>query len=575
MQAIPDVCDVLVVGSGAAGLSAALTAAALGLDVIVCEHAQVLGGTSALSGGEVWIPLNRQNRGGVADSHHDALAYLRATVGPGLELPRAEAFVRHAAEALAFLEDHGEVAYESLPHVVDYQSHAPGAKDGVRTLGALPFDGRRLGRHFASIRAPLATGTIFGGMAIGREDFPHLTRFIKSPRSFAHVTGMLSRHIRDRLAGHARGTRMVMGNALVGRLVASLLARQVPMFLDCRVTRLIEQDGRITGAAVLHRGATARIACRRGVILASGSFSGSEEMRRRHFPHAHAGRSHLTPLPTTNDGSGLGLAIDCGGALDADMPAPAAWAPMSRVPLGKRGSGVFPHFGDRAKPGVIVVNPLGRRFTNEAANYHDFLRAMLADADATGRSDIEAYIVTSHRHLRRYGLGRVPAFPGRIGPFLRNGYLARGATIAGLAQRIGIDAAALERTIQRFNGHAARGVDPDFNKGGTPYERAAGDASVSPNPCLAPLDEGPWYAIKMLPGDIGTMLGVRVDASSRVLRADGTVVAGLYAIGTAAASLMRGTYPAAGVMLGPALTFGYLAARELAALRPDGLPGTG
>ena len=242
MRSVPEECDVLVVGSGAAGLSTALTAAALGLEVVVCEHADVLGGTSALSGGEVWIPLNRQNGGGASDSHAEALDYLRAAIGPGLEIPRAETFVRHAAEALAFLEDHSEVEYEALAHVVDYRSGAPGAKNGVRTLGALPFDGRKLGRHFASIRAPLATGTIFGGMAIGREDFPHLYNVTRSPRSFVHVARMLARHARDRLTGHARGTRMVMGNALVGRLVCSLLERRVPMLLGCKVTQLLIED---------------------------------------------------------------------------------------------------------------------------------------------------------------------------------------------------------------------------------------------------------------------------------------------------------------------------------------------
>lgn len=564
MHRVPEECDVLIVGTGASGLAAAATASVLGLDVVVCDHAEVLGGTSAISGGEVWIPLNRQNGGAAQDSHAEALAYLQATVGPGLETARAERFVRHAAAALAFLETHAGLAYEALPHVVDYVSDAPGAKNGIRTLGALPFDGRRLGRRFAEIRAPLSTGTLFGGMAIGREDFPHLYNVARSPRSFAHVAGMLTRHARDRLTGHARGTRMVMGNALVGRLAYALFERQVPILLGCKVAELIHDGGRVTGAVVRSGGGMHRIACRRAVVLASGSFSGSATMRQRHFAHVRAGRSHLTPLPSTNDGSGTDLALACGGTLDDAMPEPAAWAPMSTVPLGRDRSGVFPHFGDRAKPGVIVVNPSGKRFVNEASVYHDFIRAMLADAEAEGRTDAEAFIITTHRHLRRYGLGRVPASPGRIGPFLRSGYLMRGSTVAGLADTIGVDPAALEETVRRFNAHAVRGEDPQFGKGGTHYERAAGDPSVTPNPCVAPLDDGPWYAIKMLPGDIGTMLGLRVDADSRVLGADGAPLPGLYAVGTAAASLMRGTYPAAGVMLGPALTFGHLVAATLA-----------
>jgi len=564
MRSAPRECDVLVVGSGAAGLSTALTASVLGLDVVVCEHADVLGGTSALSGGEVWIPLNRHNGGGAADSLGEALEYLTSTIGPDLERPRAEAFVRYAAEALAFLEDNSEVAYEALPHVVDYRSDAPGAKNGIRTLGALPFDGRKLGNHFASIRPPLITGTIFGGMAIGREDFPHLYNVTRSIRSFMHVAKMLTRHARDRLTGHSRGTRMVMGNALIGRLVYSLLERRVRMLLGCKVTQLLVDADRVTGAEVVLDGATHHISCRRAVVLASGSFSGSAAMRQRHFAHVHAGQSHLTPLPPTNDGSGLDLGLACGGVIDDTIAEPAAWAPMSRVPLGGRGDGVFPHFGDRAKPGVIVVDSSGRRFVNEASDYHEFVRAMLEDARRRNRPDAQAYVVTSHGPLRKYGLGRVPAYPGRIGPFLRNGYLLRGDTIAELAARIGVDPDTLEHTIRQFNEHAARGEDPAFGKGGTHFERAAGDAMVQPNPCVAPLDRGPWYAIKMLPGDIGTMLGLRVDAQSRVLRADDSPIEGLHAVGTAASSLMRGTYPAAGVMLGPALTFGYLTARSIA-----------
>lgn len=563
MQRPPDECDVLVVGSGAAGLSAALTASALGLEVVVCDHADAIGGATAISGGELWIPLSRQNSAAGGDSVAEAVDYLRAAVGPSLDLPRAEAYVRNAAAALAFIEDHSAVEYESLPHVVDYFSDAPGAKIGIRTLGAVPFDGRLLGAHFERIRAPLPVGLIFGGMAVGREDFPHLFNVTRSLRSSLHVARMLSRHLRDRIAGHSRGTRMVMGNALVGGLVHALLQRGVPIRLGCQATALSRESGRVTGATVREGATTSHIRCRRAVILASGSFSGSAAMRSRHFPHVALGREHLSPLPPTNDGSGLQLATDCGGAIDESFPEPGAWAPMSPVTLAAGGTSVYPHFGDRAKPGVIVVNRRGRRFVNEATNYHDFIRAMLADC-AT-RDAAEAFVITSHRHLRKYGLGRVPAYPGRFRPFVRSGYLQRGRTVAELADRIGVDRDALQQTIAEFNAHAARGADPVFGKGSTAFERAAGDPSVVPNPCVAPLDDGPWYAIRMVPGDIGTMRGLRVDARSRVLQADGTALPGLYAIGTVASSIMRGTYPAAGAMLGPALTFSYLAALDIAA----------
>ena len=563
MQDSTHECDILVIGSGAGGLSAALTASVLGLDVLVCEQADKFGGASAISGGEVWIPLNRQNGGSLHDSETEALAYLAGVIGPGIDRPRAEAYVRTAARAFAFIEDNSEVEYEPLPHVVDYFSRVPGAKNGVRTLGALPYDGRRLGRHFKDIRSPLAIGMIFGGMAIGREDLPHLLNMTRSLTSAMHVARMLSRHAWDRLSGYSRGTRMVMGNALVGRLVATMLDRKVPMWLNASVTELTMDGGRVTGAVVRQEGHTRRIACRRAVVIANGSFSGNPAMQQRYFAHVRAGKPHHSHVPASSDGSGITLAVACGGVVDEQVPQPGAWTPVSMVPLRDGSRSAFSHFGDRAKPGVIVVNRAGRRFVNEAVNYHDFLQAMFAEC--ANDKAVEAFVVTSHRHLRKYGLGRVPAFPGRVGPFLRSGYLQRGRTVAELAQKIGVDPRTLEQTINSFNEQAARGVDPDFHKGETAFEQAAGDPEVIPNPCVAPLDDGPWYAIKMIPGDIGTLLGLRVDPSARVLDASGSPIPGLYAVGTVAASIMRGTYPGAGAMLGPALTFGYLAAQDIAA----------
>lgn len=566
-------CDVLVVGSGAGGLAAALTASVLGLDVVVCEHADVLGGTSAISGGEVWIPLNRQNGGAVNDSAAEALDYLAGVIGPSLDRPRAEAFVHAAATAFAFIEDHSEVEYEALAHVVDYFSTVPGAKDGIRTLGAIPYDGRRLGSHFRKVRSPLAVGMIFGGMAVGREDLPHLLKVFRSPRSFVHVTRMLARHARDRAARHPRGTRMVMGNALVGQLVATLVERRVPMWLETEVVELTMQDGRVNGAVVSDRSGTRRVVCRHGVVLANGSFSGSAAMRRTHFDHVRAGYEHHSHVPSSSDGSGLQLATACGGVIDEHITEPGAWTPVSVVPLRNGSTAAFSHFGDRAKPGVIVVNRAGHRFVNEAINYHDFLMAMFAECAG---GVVEAFVITSHTHLRAYGLGRVPARPGRFGPFVRSGYLQRGRTVAELASKIGVDPSALVATVERFNEHARRGEDLDFGRGGTEFERAAGDRSVVPNPCVAPLDRGPWYAIRMIPGDIGTLRGLKVDPAGRVVGGDGDPIDGLYAVGSVATSVMRGTYPAAGIMLGPAVTFGYLAAQDIAtraATAPPLMPG--
>jgi succinate dehydrogenase/fumarate reductase flavoprotein subunit len=354
-----------------------------------------------------------------------------------------------------------------------------------------------------------------------------------------------------------------MGNALVGRLMATLLERKVPMWLNASIVELTMESGRVAGAIVRRKSGTQHISCRRAVVLANGSFSGSPAMRQKYFAHVKAGKPHHSHVPDSSDGSGIALAVACGGVIDERVQQPGAWTPVSMVPMPDGSTAAFSHFGDRAKPGVIVVNQAGRRFANEALNYHDFLQAMFAEC--ANDQAIEAFVITSHRHLRKYGLGRVPAFPGRIGPFLRSGYLKRGRAVAELAGCIGVDARALEQTIIEFNRHATVGVDPVFHKGETAYEQAAGEPDVTPNPCVAPLDDGPFYAIKMIPGDIGTQLGLRVDPRSRALTESGAPVPGLFAVGTVASSMMCGTYPGAGAMLGPALTFGYLAAQEIAA----------
>jgi succinate dehydrogenase/fumarate reductase flavoprotein subunit len=556
-------CDVLVIGSGASGLAAAITADVMGLDAIVCEASPLIGGASAISGGEVWVPLSRQAGGGRTDSREAALTYLGHVMGELIDRPRVETYVDRAAEALAFLEDHSLVRYELLPHVVDYYSELPGATAGLRSLGALPFDGRQLGTRFTQVRPPLATSMILGGMSVGREDLPHLTNFTHSPRSALHVSRMLLAQARDRLLGYPRGTRMVMGNALIGRLMATVSHRDIPLWLDAPALELLREDGRIVGAMVRTAGRARRVRARRGVVIAGGGFSGSVAMQHRHFPHVQQGVTHRSHLPESNDGSVLELALDCGATMDDRIAQPGAWTPVSTLTLRDGTDALAPHFGDRAKPGVIVVDSRGRRFANEALNYHRFVQEMIRTGAVGGGSS--CYLVTSHRHLRKYGLGRVPPFPGRIRPFLRSGYLVVAGSLGGLASQIGVQPEALEATVREFDTHATAGKDPQFGKGNTAYERAAGDPDVSPNPCVAPLGPGPYYAVRIMPGDIGTLAGLKVDARARALDGAGDPLPGLYAVGTAASSIMGGTYPAAGSMLGPALTFGYLAALDIVA----------
>jgi len=561
-------CDVLVIGSGAAGLATAVTASVLGLDVILTEHAPHIGGASAISGGEVWIPLNRQAGGSANDSEQAAIAYLADVIGDRFDRTRVETYVRNAAAALAFLEDNSHLEYELLETVVDYFTDIEGATKGLRSLGAVPFDGRRLGKHFKTIRSPLPASMIFGGMSLGRLDIPHFSRFTRSLPSLMHVCGMLANHLRDRLMGHHRGTRMVMGNALVGRLALTLLEREVAMWTNTATLDLVSKNDRVVGALVAHPTGRRLVNARHAVVIATGSFSGSRQKQIEFMPHVRAGQQHRSHLPATNDGSGLDLVRTHGGNVDSALAQPAAFTPVSVIHCPDGTEWLTPHFGDRAKPGVIVVDDRGNRIANEATNYHDFVGEMLRHC--TGKASAEYYLVTSHRHLRAYGLGRVPASPGRISPFLRNGYLLKGQTLSDLAGKLRIDAEGLVKTVAAHDSHAIRGDDPLFNKGGTAYERAAGDAANEPNPCVAPLGAGPYYAIRIIPGDIGTFAGVSVDERGRVLTEDGTAVQGLFAVGTVTSSIMGGTYPAAGAMLGPALTFGYLTAKAIAGELEEG-----
>ena len=304
------------------------------------------------------------------------------------------------------------------------------------------------------------------------------------------------------------------------------------------------------------------IAARRGVVLACGGFPHDVARRKAMFPHAPSGTEHFSPGPVGNTGDGLRLAESAGGRIEDTLPNAAAWVPVSITTRKDGSKGVMPHFIDRAKPGVIAVTREGKRFANEGNSYHDFVQDMVK---AAGPGDeLAAFLICDHRTLRKYGLGCVPPFPMPLGHHLKTGYLKRGATLAELARETGIDAKGLEATVAAFNRNAVNGHDPDFGKGSRAYNRYQGDAQHGPNPCVAPVANGPFYAIKMVIGDLGTYAGIRTDEHARALDADGQPIAGLYAAGNDMASIMGGNYPGAGITLGPALTFGYIAGKHIA-----------
>jgi succinate dehydrogenase/fumarate reductase flavoprotein subunit len=555
-------CDLLVAGSGAGGFAAALAASLEGLDVLMVEKEPLFGGTTAYSAGVIWIPRNSHAaKAGIADTREAALTYLRSHVGNRLNQSKAEAFVDRAHEMLDRFEREQFVEYELSPTWADYYPDEPGGSQGGRSLGPTEFDGTKLGPLFEKLRPPVVTMTALGGMMVGRNDLPHVFKMTEKVSAALHVAGMVASHARARLS-HDRGTRLVNGSALVARLAWHARARGIPLWLDSPVVDLETDRGRVTGAIVQRGGQRARIVARRGVVLACGGFPGSEELTRQVYPHRAAGKNHQRLPPPGNTGDGLRLASLAGGYLDDNVHQAAAWAPVSLVPQRDGTTVPYPHFYERGKPGYIAVDRRGHRFTNEARSYHAFVPAMIEacrDDDA-----VEAWIVCDHRAIRKFGLGALGPRPLPIAPHLKSGYIVRGKTVEELARAAHIDPANLAETIATYNRSAVRGQDPTFNRGGDSYQRFNGAAGHGPNPCVAPLEQGPFYAVRVVPGELGTFAGIATDASSRVIDRSGKPISGLYAVGNDAASVMGGTYPGAGITIGPAMTFGYIAGRHAA-----------
>lgn len=555
-------CDVLVAGSGCSGMSAAITARHRGLDVLVVEKEPRFGGTTARSGGWLWIPGTSLAKAyGIEETPEQARTYLRHEAGNNFDAARVDAFLSAGPEAVDFFTTKTALRFDMPLVFPDYHAEAPGGAQGGRSMVTRPFDGRELGDLVKSLGMPLPELTVFGMMLGSGKEIIHFMRVTKSLTSAVYVAKRLSRHLMDVLR-YGRGMTLTNGNALAGRLAKSALDLKIPMWLSAPVRELTVENGAVTGAIVSREGREVRVRARQGVVLACGGFPHDVERRKKMFPHAPTGNEHFSPGPTGNTGDGLRLAESAGGHVEDRLPNAAAWVPVSLTKRKDGSKGVMPHFIDRAKPGVIAVMRDGKRFANEGNSYHDFVQAMVKSAKPG--EEIAAYLVCDHKTLRKYGLGCVPPFPKPLGHHLKSGYLMRGDTLEALAAKAGIDGKAFTETVRQFNATAPQGHDAAFGKGSKAYNRYQGDALHGPNPCVAPIENGPFYAIKMVIGDLGTYAGVVTDENARALDAEGRVIPGLYAAGNDMASIMGGNYPGAGITLGPALTFGYIAGRHLA-----------
>jgi succinate dehydrogenase/fumarate reductase flavoprotein subunit len=550
--------DLIVVGSGAAGLATAITAKKRGLDVVVLEKESVFGGTTALSGGVLWIPLGPHSRQqNPADTREAVRRYMMEETGAFYDEPAVSAFIDNGPKMVQFFER--ETAMQFVPTLYpDYHPDVPGGVDIGRSILAKPFDIRELGADMARLKPPLKTITFIGMMFnSSNADLKHFFQVTKSLTSFLYVAKRLATHLKE-LALYRRGIAVTSGNALAARLAKSALDLGIPI-LTSTPAQGIEMDGE---RAVGVRTGLGTLRVRHGVVLACGGFPHDVKRIAQAYPHVKRGHQHLSPTPASNTGDGVNMAEALGAVVDIRFKDAAAWMPVSRVDYGKGEIGVFPHLLDRYKPGIIGVLSNGQRFTNESNSYHDVGAAMVRACE--GQQETAMWLVCDKATLARYGIGFVKPAPMPMGKFLRNGYLVKGNTLAELAKNCGIDPAGLEQTVREYNVGAVKGEDPAFGRGRTSFNRYLADPANQPNPCVAPVQTGPFYAVKLIMGDLGTFDGIQTSVVGEVLKRDGRPIAGLYAVGNDRASIMGGNYPGAGITHGPNMTFGYVTGNHIA-----------
>ena len=563
----PVECDVLVIGSGAAGLATAVTAAYHGLRVIVVEKDSTFGGATAWSGGWMWVPRNPlARRSGIDEDPALPRTYLQHELGAHFDPARVDAFLEAAPKMVAFFEKHTRLQFADGNAIADIHGDTPGAGTGGRSVIAAPYDARELGTKLLKRLRTTMRETSFLGMPImAGADLSAFLTLTRSWRSLLHVSQRVGRHLFD-LAWHGRAMQLRNGVALVARLAKSADDLGVLLWESAPVRRLSMQGSRVCGAVVETARGEVVIHARKAVMLATGGFANDIERRRTLFPRTPTGHEHLALPPQGVEGDGLRLGETAGGEVATELASAAAWCPVSRVPYPDGSVGHFPHIIERAKPGIIGVLANGERFVNEADGYYDYVQAMVEHAPG---SEVASWLICSHRFQRRYGLGISRPFPLPIKPHLDSGYLKVGNTLEALAGACGIDPQGLRRTVDDFNRHARLGQDPAFGRGGSAYNRKQGDALHQPNPCVAPIEQGPFYAVKVEAGSFGTFAGLKTNEHAQVLDRQGLPIAGLYAAGSDMASIMGGHYPAGGINLGPAATFGYIAARHMAGATHD------
>ena len=551
--------DLLIVGSGAGAMTAGLAGHDRGANTLLIEKSDRYGGSSAMSGGGLWIPNNHLMADvGVEDNVEDAWTYLRETTRGEVSEDRLRAYLEKAPEMARYLSEHTRAEFVSLPEYADYYQRVPGSRPGGRCLEPKNFDASLLGGEFLNMREQNYQMLIM--KRIFMTVFEARTMLCRTPGWIRITMRLMARYWLDipwRFKSR-RDRNLAMGNALVGMLRRSLMDRGIPLWLNAPARELIVEDDRVVGVAAEKEGKTIRIRAEKGVVLAAGGFEGNQAMREKFLPNPTRAEWSCGNQHNTGDAINMGQAL--GAAID--LMSDAWWGPTSVVPDEDHARMLVI---EKSLPGSILVNKAGERFVNEAAPYIDVVNAMHAK-NSPEKPCVPAYLVFDATFRKRYPCGPILqasqqpdwALPGA----LKQGYLKKADTLEGLAARLGIEATGLEESVRNINEYARTGADLDFHRGETVFDRYYGDEKVEPNPCLAPIEKPPFYGLEAYPGELGTKGGLETDAHARVLKVSGEPIPGLYAVGNCSASVMGHTYPGAGSTLGPATTFGYIAARH-------------
>lgn len=547
--------DLLIAGSGGGGMVAGLAALDCGLEPLIIEKQSLVGGSTGLSGGIVWLPNNPLMRAdGIADSHEDGLAYLADVVGDigaASSPERRETFLRAGHDMINFLTRKGVQLVRCAGWSDYYPNHKGGNASG-RAVEGIPFDAARLGEWRDKVQPALAKNY---GYVVLTNELRSVQYFNRSPRAFAVAARVF---LRTAAARARRRQILTNGSSLIGQMLKALIDLSdghPPLWTEAAMTDLVVEDGRVVGARIVRDGTPLHVEARKGVLLAAGGFGHNKEMRRRYSgDQPNEGQWSIANAGDT--GEALEAAMRLGAK--TDLLDEAWWLPSVFI---ANGGAVAASLGSgRQRPGAIYVDPSGRRFCNESNSYVEVGKAMYAN------KAVPCWMIFDEGYVRRYVTSANPLKRNQPLPpeLIESGAVRRAATIAELAGEIGLPADELARTIQRFNRYAAKGLDPDFGRGQSAYNDCLGDPGYRPNAAIGPLDTAPYYATRVLPSDVGTCGGVITNEHAQVVDQHDRAIEGLYATGNTTATVMGRTYPGAGASIASSMVFGYVAARHAA-----------